>query len=107
RFWILAYRWFGGWQTSLLVVKPDTVLRWHRQGWRSIGAGVHASQGGQARRPIAPHHIQNAVRVLRDRSRQPASSPRARDAESHRLVGGSANYRMLCLGSQVATISRS
>src|SRR5262249_41693447 len=31
-----------------LVVKPDTVLRWHRQGWRSIGAGVHASQGGQA-----------------------------------------------------------
>src|SRR5262249_62024001 len=36
-------------------------------------------------------HIQNAVRVLRDRSRQPASSPRARDAESHPLVGGSAN----------------
>src|SRR5262245_48502875 len=40
-------------------------------------------------------HVQNAVRLLRDRSRQPASSPRARDAKSHRLVGGSANSRML------------
>ena len=30
RFWILACRWFGGWQTSLLLVKPETVLRWRR-----------------------------------------------------------------------------
>src|SRR5262245_59434769 len=52
-------------------------------------------------------HVQTAVRVFRDPSRQPASSPRGGDAESHRLVGGSANYRMLCLGSQSATISRS
>jgi len=35
RFWILAYRWFVGWGTSLLIVKPETVLRWRRQGWRS------------------------------------------------------------------------
>ena len=35
RFWILAYRWFVSWQTSLRIVKPETVLRWHRQGWRS------------------------------------------------------------------------
>jgi putative transposase len=33
RFWILACRWFSGWRTSLLIVKPETVLRWHRQGW--------------------------------------------------------------------------
>jgi putative transposase len=35
RFWILACRWFLGWRTSLLIVKPETVLRWHRRGWRS------------------------------------------------------------------------
>jgi len=52
-------------------------------------------------------HVSNAVRVLRDPSRQPAGSPRPCDAESHRLVGGSANGRMLRLGSQAATISRS
>jgi len=27
RFWILACRWFSGWRTSLLVVKPETVPR--------------------------------------------------------------------------------
>src|SRR6516225_2085649 len=35
RFWILAYRCFVGWQTSLLIVKPETLLHWHRQGWRT------------------------------------------------------------------------
>jgi len=35
RFWILAYRWFVGWGTSLLIVKPETLLGYHRQGWRS------------------------------------------------------------------------
>src|SRR5262249_25617991 len=24
RFWILACRWFSGWRTSLLIVKPET-----------------------------------------------------------------------------------
>src|SRR5690349_8796858 len=43
-------------------------------------------------------HVQNALRVLRDRSRQPAGCPRSRNAESHRLMGGSANGRMLRLG---------
>ena len=27
RFWILASRWLGGWRNSLLIVKPETVLR--------------------------------------------------------------------------------
>ena len=35
RFWVLACRWFVGWRTSVLIVEPETVLRWHRQGWRS------------------------------------------------------------------------
>jgi|SRR5690349_9020139 len=33
-FWVLACRWFVGWRTSVLIVKPETVLRWHRLGWR-------------------------------------------------------------------------
>jgi putative transposase len=35
RFWILACRWFSSWRTSLLIVKPETVLPWRRQGWRT------------------------------------------------------------------------
>ena len=33
RFWILVCRWLPRWREFLLVVQPDTVLRWHRQGW--------------------------------------------------------------------------
>src|SRR5499427_9012124 len=165
RFWILACRWFSGWRTSLLIVKPETVLRWHRQGWRTYWRRRSRRTGRAGRRPIAPElrtlirrmtmenrlwgkrRIQaelarlgfrvsartvakymqrthrrgpssswrsflsqhgSEIRATSSASeRLPASSPRARDAESHRLVGGSANGRMLRLGSQAATISRS
>jgi hypothetical protein len=35
QFWICASRWFGGWRNSLLIAKPETVLRWHRRAWRA------------------------------------------------------------------------
>jgi len=35
RFWVLARRWFSGRRTSPLVVKPETVLRCHRQAWHT------------------------------------------------------------------------
>ena len=54
RFWILAYRWFVSWQTSLLIVKPETVLRWHRQGWRSYWRRRSSRRGKTGRPPIAP-----------------------------------------------------
>ena len=54
RFWILACRWFSGWRTSLLIVKPETVLRWHRQGWRTYWRRRSRRTGRPGRRPIAP-----------------------------------------------------
>ena len=38
QFWICASRWFAGWRNSLLIVKPETVLRWHRRSWRAYRA---------------------------------------------------------------------
>lgn len=35
RFWILACRWLPRWQEGLLIVAPETVLRWHRKGWKA------------------------------------------------------------------------
>ena len=47
RFWICASRWFTDWRNSLLIVKPETVLRWHRRGWRAYCPGAQiASTGG-------------------------------------------------------------
>ena len=31
-FWVWLSRLWPGWQAALLIVKPDTVVRWHRQG---------------------------------------------------------------------------
>jgi hypothetical protein len=54
RFWVLAYRWFVGWGTSLLIVKPETVLRWHRHGWRTYWRRRSSRKGKPGRCPIAP-----------------------------------------------------
>ncbi len=35
RFWILMCRGFEAWRHCLLIVKPQTVLRWHTRGWRA------------------------------------------------------------------------
>jgi hypothetical protein len=33
--WVwLRYLWPEGWRRHLRVVQPETVLRWHRKGWR-------------------------------------------------------------------------
>ena len=55
RFWILAYRWFVSWQTSLLIVKPETVLRWHRHGGGAIGVGVQAGEARRAAPQLRPN----------------------------------------------------
>jgi hypothetical protein len=33
-FWVLARRCWAGWRKALIVVTPDTVVRWHRAGFR-------------------------------------------------------------------------
>ena len=32
--WILARRLFRDWRRHLVVVRPETAIRWHRRGWR-------------------------------------------------------------------------
>ena len=39
-FWILARRFWSRWKQALIIVSPETVVRWHRSGfalyWRAI-----------------------------------------------------------------------
>ncbi len=50
-FWVMLSRFWPGWKDPLVIVKPDTVIRWHRKGfrlyWRSI------SKHGPGRPPIS------------------------------------------------------
>src|SRR5262245_11756870 len=40
--------------TSLLIVKPETVLRWHRERWRGYWRRRSSRRGKTGRPPIAP-----------------------------------------------------
>src|ERR1700757_2974434 len=33
-FWVFARRFWGAWKQSLVLVHPETVVRWHRAGFR-------------------------------------------------------------------------
>jgi hypothetical protein len=52
RFWILASRWFGGWRRPLRIVRPETVLRWHRRGWRAYWTRLSHRPVKRGRRPL-------------------------------------------------------
>src|SRR5262245_41572600 len=54
RFWVLACRWFVGWRTSVRIVKPETVLGWHRRGWRTYWRRRSSRRAKMGRQPIAP-----------------------------------------------------
>jgi hypothetical protein len=50
-FWVALFRFWTRWRDTLVIVKPDTVIRWHLKGfrlyWRSI------SKHGPGRLPIS------------------------------------------------------
>jgi hypothetical protein len=35
-FWILFSRWWPQWRDSSIIVQPETVLRWRRDGWLAL-----------------------------------------------------------------------
>ena len=49
-FWIALKRFWPGWRNALLIVQPDTVVRWHRAGFRYYWRWKSRPKGG--RQPI-------------------------------------------------------
>ena len=37
-FWVLARRFWAHWKKALVIVLPDTVVRWHRSGFKLFWA---------------------------------------------------------------------
>src|ERR1700694_2425924 len=49
--WVWARRlWPGGWRGHLLMVQPETVLRWHHKGWRLYWSWRSRTRLGRPRR---------------------------------------------------------
>jgi len=58
-FWVLACRFWTDWRRSLLVVTPETVVRWHRAGFR-----LYWSLISKARKQIGRKKLSTEVREL-------------------------------------------
>jgi putative transposase len=58
-FWVLARRFWSGWKQALVVVTPETVVRWHRASFRLYWKLI-----SKVRRPIGRRQTPKQVRQL-------------------------------------------
>ena len=63
-FWIWLRRHWSGWKNALVIVKPDTVLKWHRNGYRAYWRWKSKGQPGRPR--IPRRHIEFIRRISGD-----------------------------------------
>jgi hypothetical protein len=60
-FWLALRRFWPRWKEVLVVVKPDTVVRWHRKGFRLYWRALSQRQPG---RPRIPQEVRDLIRRL-------------------------------------------
>ena len=63
RFWVLACRWCSRWRDNLIIVKPDTVIRWHRIGWKAHWRRRSRRPGKAGRNPT-DHETRQLIRRM-------------------------------------------
>jgi hypothetical protein len=58
-FWVAVRRFWSGWQQSLIVVTPETVVRWHRAGFR-----LYWKLMSKVRRPVGRQSTSKEIQEL-------------------------------------------
>ena len=66
--WVALFRRWTGWRSALVVLKPDTVVRWHREGWRRYWRWKSRQKRG-GRRKIAQEARELIARIARENPR--------------------------------------
>src|SRR5712664_559791 len=61
-FWVWLSNWWPGWREALHLVRPETVIRWHRQGFRAFWSWK--SRRGRTGRPPVGSELANLVRTM-------------------------------------------
>jgi putative transposase len=59
-FWVIARRVWSGWKQALLLVSPETVVRWHRAGFRMYWRLISRVRGPVGRRPT-PKEVRELI----------------------------------------------
>ena len=60
--WVALRRWYTGWAEALILVKPETVVSWHRAGFRLFWRWKSRSAG----RPKVSTEIRLLIRRMKD-----------------------------------------
>jgi len=61
-FWVLLFRLWPNWRSALAVVQPETVIRWHRKGFKRYWRWK-SRRGKPGRPPIEPN-IRDPIRRM-------------------------------------------
>jgi len=61
-FWVLLSRTWSDWANTLILVKPDTVVRWHRTGFRVYWTWKSRHRGDG--RPAVPRRVRDLIRRI-------------------------------------------
>jgi transposase InsO family protein len=61
-FWVVLMRTWAGWRRPLALVKPETVIAWHRRGWRLWWRWK--SRPKEAGRPRVPWEVIELIRRI-------------------------------------------
>jgi hypothetical protein len=59
--WAWLSQAWNGWRSAVHIVKPDTVIAWHRRGFRLVGRWKSRRRNG---RPGVPHDIGALIREM-------------------------------------------
>lgn len=59
-FWVAVRRFWSGWNQALIVVTPETVVRWHRAGFRLYWKPISRVRTRVGREP-APKEVQELI----------------------------------------------
>src|SRR5499427_5485417 len=60
--WVWLSRLWSDWRSSLIIVKPETVIGWHRQGFRWYW--TWKVRHGQSGRPRVPKETRDLIRTM-------------------------------------------
>ena len=58
-FWVWLSRFWSDWRSALLIVKPETVIAWHRKGFRLYWTWKSRSLKG---RPCVSNQVRDLIR---------------------------------------------
>src|SRR6266568_3769798 len=88
-FWILLRRLWSGWAESLAIVQPNTVVRWHRAGFRSYWNWLSRC-GERSGRPPLSREVRALIRRMATENpwgapRIHGAAPRPRGLRAQRL----------------------